>query len=85
MTIRDVSEEAGVSPATVSRVFNAPETVRPALRERVLATAAALGYRPNISARSLRTPWGSGWRRSTLARRRPAASSAAACACSAGA
>lgn len=55
LTIRDVSHEAGVSPATVSRVFNAPETVRPALRERVQAAAAALGYRPNISARSLRT------------------------------
>lgn len=55
MTIRDVSIQAGVSPATVSRVFNAPETVRPELRERVQAAAAALGYRPNVSARSLRT------------------------------
>lgn len=55
MTIRDVSRQAGVSPATVSRVFNAPDTVRPALRERVQAAAAALGYRPNVSARSLRT------------------------------
>jgi LacI family transcriptional regulator, repressor for deo operon, udp, cdd, tsx, nupC, and nupG len=55
LTIRDVSAEAGVSPATVSRVFNAPNTVRPELRERVQAAAAALGYRPNISARSLRT------------------------------
>lgn len=54
-TIRDVSNKAGVSPATVSRVFNAPDTVRPELRERVQAAAAALGYRPNVSARSLRT------------------------------
>ena len=54
-TIRDVSNEAGVSPATVSRVFNAPHTVRPELRERVQAAASALGYRPNFSARSLRT------------------------------
>ncbi|MEP7099775.1 MAG: LacI family DNA-binding transcriptional regulator [Burkholderiales bacterium] len=55
MTIRDVSNQAGVSPATVSRVFNAPDTVRPELRERVQTAAAALGYRPNVSARSLRT------------------------------
>ena len=55
MTIRDVSNRAGVSPATVSRVFNAPDSVRPELRERVQTAAAALGYRPNVSARSLRT------------------------------
>jgi DNA-binding LacI/PurR family transcriptional regulator len=55
MTIRDVSGRAGVSPATVSRVFNAPQTVRPQLRERVQAAARELGYRPNRSARSLRT------------------------------
>lgn len=55
MTIRDVSDRAGVSPATVSRVFNAPQTVRPQLRERVQAAALVLGYRPNTSARSLRT------------------------------
>ena len=55
MTIRDVSDKAGVSPATVSRVFNAPQSVRPQLRERVQAAAHVLGYRPNASARSLRT------------------------------
>jgi DNA-binding LacI/PurR family transcriptional regulator len=55
LTIRDVSGKAGVSPATVSRVFNAPQTVRPQLRERVQAAARELGYRPNRSARSLRT------------------------------
>lgn len=53
--IRDVSNQAGVSPATVSRVFNTPEAVRPELRVRVQAAAAALGYRPNAHARSLRT------------------------------
>lgn len=55
MSIRDVSNQAGVSPATVSRVFNTPEAVRPELRARVQAAAAALGYRPNANARSLRT------------------------------
>jgi LacI family transcriptional regulator, repressor for deo operon, udp, cdd, tsx, nupC, and nupG len=55
MTIRDVANAADVSPATVSRVFNAPDSVRAELRERVQAAALGLGYRPNISARSLRT------------------------------
>ncbi|MBC7709365.1 MAG: LacI family DNA-binding transcriptional regulator [Rhizobacter sp.] len=54
-TIHDVSDKAGVSPATVSRVFNAPQTVRLPLRERVQAAALVLGYRPNTAARSLRT------------------------------
>ncbi len=54
-TIRDVSGKAGVSPATVSRVFNTPQIVRPQVRERVQAAARELGYRPNSSARSLRT------------------------------
>jgi DNA-binding LacI/PurR family transcriptional regulator len=55
MTIRDVSGRAGVSPATVSRVFNTPQMVTTQLRERVQAAAIELGYRPNSSARSLRT------------------------------
>ena len=54
LTIRDVSGRAGVSPATVSRVFNAPQKVTPDLRERVQLAARELGYRPNSSARSLR-------------------------------
>lgn len=55
MTIRDVSGHAGVSPATVSRVFNAPHKVRPLVRERVQTAARELGYQPNTHARSLRT------------------------------
>lgn len=54
MTIRDVCNRAGVSPATVSRVFNAPQKVTAPVRERVQAAARELGYRPNSSARSLR-------------------------------
>ncbi len=54
MTIRDVSGKAGVSPATVSRVFNAPDKVTLPLRERVRSAARELGYQPNSSARSLR-------------------------------
>lgn len=53
--IRDVSSQAGVSTATVSRVFNTPGKVSPDVRARVLAAALALGYRPDSSARSLRT------------------------------
>ena len=55
LTIRDVSGRAGVSPATVSRVFNAPGKVTPLVRERVQTAARELGYQPNSSARSLRT------------------------------
>jgi len=55
ITIRDVARAAGVSPATVSRVLNAPEGVSADLKSRVLATVRNLGYRPNSQARSLRT------------------------------
>lgn len=55
ITIRDVARTAGVSPATVSRVLNAPEGVSADLRSRVLAAVESLGYRPNSQARSLRT------------------------------
>ena len=53
MTIRDVAARAGVSPATVSRVFTQPESVAPATRQRVLAAAGELRYTPNPVARSL--------------------------------
>jgi LacI family transcriptional regulator len=52
-TITDVAHHAGVSMKTVSRVLNGEPNVVPALRERVMASVAALGYRPNLHARSL--------------------------------
>ena len=54
--IIDVAAEAGVHPSTVSRVLtgHAGSTIRPATRERVLAAADRLGYRPSALARSLR-------------------------------
>lgn len=55
MSIQDVARAAGVSVATVSRVFNLPDKVTPATREQVEQVARALGYVPNASARSLRT------------------------------
>lgn len=54
MNIKDVAEAAGVSTATVSRVFSDASHVRPEARERVLVAASRLGYRPNLVARSLR-------------------------------
>jgi LacI family transcriptional regulator len=56
-TLRDVARASGVSVTTVSRVLNGRETgvpIREATRERILAAAAELGYRPNLLARGLR-------------------------------
>ncbi|GFH38375.1 LacI family DNA-binding transcriptional regulator [Streptomyces pacificus] len=54
-SIKDVAAEAGVSAATVSRVLNDHPSVSAHARTRVQAAVAALGYRPNAVARSLRT------------------------------
>ena len=51
--IRDVAQHAGVSTATVSRALNSPDSVRPALRERIQATIEEIGYIPHASARAL--------------------------------
>lgn len=54
-TARDVARAAGVSVAVVSYAFNRPDRVASATRERVLAVAAAIGYRgPDPAARALR-------------------------------
>ena len=50
-----VARHAGVSHQTVSRVLNDPEAVRPATRERVLASMRELGYSRNLAARALVT------------------------------
>ncbi len=53
--ISELARAAGVSPTTVSHVFNKPERVAAATRERVLKAAAELGYTgPNPTARQLR-------------------------------
>jgi DNA-binding LacI/PurR family transcriptional regulator len=52
--LRDVTEHAGVSVRTVSNVVNDFRHVAPATRERVRASIDALGYRPNMAARTLR-------------------------------
>lgn len=46
VTIYDVARHAGVAPSTVSRAFAMPGRVNPATRDRVLAAAEELGYRP---------------------------------------
>ena len=51
--LSDVAEDAGVSPATVSRAFARPELLRPGTLERVRASARRLRYLPDGSARAL--------------------------------
>ena len=55
VTIYDVAEAADVSLATVSRVINGSNVVKPATRERVLETIKRLDFKPNQIARGLAT------------------------------
>ena len=54
VTIRDVAAHAGVSLGTASRVLSGHPATSPEARARVTDAVAALGYRPNAQARSLR-------------------------------
>ena len=54
-TIYDVAQAAGVSHQTVSRFLKGFEGIRPATRERVVRALDDLGYRPNLTARSLKS------------------------------
>lgn len=55
-TLEEVAKAAGVSVATASRVLTqSSHPVREETRQRVLRTAAALAYRPNLLARGMRT------------------------------
>jgi DNA-binding LacI/PurR family transcriptional regulator len=51
----DVARLANVSQSAVSRTFTPGASVAPATRDRVLAAAEALGYRPNLLPRMLHT------------------------------
>ncbi|MEM5770216.1 MAG: LacI family DNA-binding transcriptional regulator, partial [Bacillota bacterium] len=53
-TIREISEKAGVSIATVSKVLNGKKGVSQATIDSVLSIARELSYRPNLTARSLK-------------------------------
>lgn len=52
-TIKQVSELAGVSLATVSRVINKTDQVKPHTKAKVEEAMKQLGYRPNFIAQSL--------------------------------
>lgn len=54
VTILDVARQARVSPMTASRVMNDNPRVGSDMRQRVLAAAKELNYRPNLAGRSLR-------------------------------
>ncbi|RUQ08202.1 LacI family transcriptional regulator [Curtobacterium sp. HSID17257] len=54
-TIHDVAAAAGVSRQTVTRAVNGLYGISPATKERVLAAAAALDYRPSRFGRGLVT------------------------------
>ncbi|MGV3244222.1 catabolite control protein A [Staphylococcus sp. 11261D007BR] len=53
VTIYDVAREARVSMATVSRVVNGNQNVKPETREKVNEVIQRLNYRPNAVARGL--------------------------------
>lgn len=55
VTIKDVAQAAGVSPATASRVLSGNPATSPEARTRVEAAAKSLDFLPNAQARSLRS------------------------------
>ena len=55
VTLRDVAELAGVSPATASRALDPTASASAGTRDRVAEAARRLGYVGNTAARSLRT------------------------------
>ena len=55
VTSRQLAHSLGVSQSTISRAFSSHASIAPAMRERVMEAAAALGYQPNVIARSLST------------------------------
>jgi LacI family transcriptional regulator len=54
-TLLDIAKRLNISVATVSRALNDRPGVGSDLRQRVIATAAELGFVPNMAARSLVT------------------------------
>lgn len=53
MNIYDISEKAGVSIATVSRVLNGNSSVSEKTRQKILKVMEETGYQPNVFARGL--------------------------------
>ena len=54
-TIRDVADLAGVSVATVSRTLQQPDRVSQKTRDKVMASVAQVGYKPNLMAVKFRS------------------------------
>lgn len=55
ITAEEVARALGVSQSTISRAFSRTASIAEKTRERVLEAARALGYQPNVIARSLIT------------------------------
>jgi LacI family transcriptional regulator len=53
--IKDIARALGISIGTVDRALHDKPDVSPATRARVLTMAEALGYRPNLAARYLKS------------------------------
>jgi LacI family transcriptional regulator len=52
--IKDIARALGVSIGTVDRALHDKPGINPETRDRVLSTAAAMNYRPNLAARQLK-------------------------------
>ncbi|GAB0117748.1 LacI family DNA-binding transcriptional regulator [Acidisoma sp. 7E03] len=55
VTARELARHLGVSQSMISRAFSPNASIAPAMREKVMEAALALGYQPNVIARSLST------------------------------
>jgi DNA-binding LacI/PurR family transcriptional regulator len=56
VTLQTIADQLGVSRTTISNAYNRPDQLGEELRERILATAAELGYHgPDAAGRLLRT------------------------------
>lgn len=53
ITLNDIARQVGLSVTTVSRALGGYDEVAEESRQRIVATAQALGYIPNVSARRL--------------------------------
>lgn len=75
ITLKDVAAEAGVSYQTVSKLLNDKANITAETESRIWEAIDKLGYRPNVSARNLRTQSsnliGYGWRQADQLSPRP--------------
>lgn len=55
VSLKDIAKECGVSPSSVSKALNGHKDISEVQRKRIIAMADAMGYMPNVAARSLKT------------------------------